>query len=222
MTNLMKGALLHATLVASLAIFTSCDNNQPTDAKEAAEDRNEERFDNNDNKQDDAQFLVDAAEMNHEEIHMGQLAQQKGSSPEVRELGKMMEDAHTKSLNELKALAMSKNVTIPNTITNDTRDDYNDFNDKSAEDFDKDYADRVVNKHEDAIDKFENAAEDSHDPEIKRWASSSLSELRTHLRHAKESQQNIDNLNSNRNTNNKTNTNRNASTTGNASDVTRK
>lgn len=201
MTNFMKGAVLHATLIAGIAIFASCNINEPDDAKDAAEERNEARFDDNDNKQDDAQFLVNAAEMNHEEIRMGQLAQQKGSSAEVRELGKMMEDAHTKSLNELQALAKSKNITIPNATTDDTQEDYNDFNDKSADDFDKDYADRMVNRHEDAIDKFENAAEDSHDAEIKRWASNSLNDLRTHLRHAKDFKQNIENLHSGSNNN---------------------
>ncbi len=189
MKYLMKGALLQATMIASLAFFASCDNNQQAiDAKEAAEERNDERFDDND-KQADAQFLVNAAAMNHEEIKLGQLAQQKGTSPEVKELGKMMEESHSKSFEELKALAERKGVTIPNAATEETQEAYDDLNEKSGKDFDKAYADRMVDEHEEIIEDFEDAAEDSEDPEIKNWASSSLPGLRKHLEHSKNCQE---------------------------------
>jgi len=39
----------------------------------------------------------------------------------------------------------------------------------------------MVDGHKDAIDKFEKAATDATDPQIKQWASSMLPDLRTHL-----------------------------------------
>lgn len=56
----------------------------------------------------DDQFLVDAAEINREEISLVKLAQQKGGLYFVNELNKMMEDQHIKSLVDLTALAKMK------------------------------------------------------------------------------------------------------------------
>jgi len=47
-----------------------------------------------------AQFLVRAAEIDLEEIQVGQLAQKKSTMIDVQELGKMMETEHTKSLSD--------------------------------------------------------------------------------------------------------------------------
>lgn len=181
--NYLRGAFILAIVVANILFFTSCTSNKKEDTKEIAEDRNEEKFDDND-KENDAQFLVNAAEINLEEIQLGKLAQQNGMTSHVKELGKMMEDAHTKSLNDLMILAKSKNITIPNAATNDAKDAYDKMNKKTGKDFDKAYADMMVDGHKDAIETFEKASEDSKDADIKNWASTSLPNLRTHLDHS--------------------------------------
>lgn len=179
--NYLKEALLLVTFVTTTLLITSCGYNQkPKDSKDVAEKHNEARFE--DNKQEkDAQFLVNAAEMNLKQIQLGQLAQQKGSTAQVKELGKKMEDAHTKSHRELTALAQSKGIIIPTTATDNVRDAYEDLNDKTGNDFDKAYVDRMVSKHKDAISAFENATTDRYDSDIKNWAIATLPVLRTHL-----------------------------------------
>lgn len=182
MTISIKTALLPVTFVSAILFFTSC-SQQPEDTKEVAEEQNKETFDSN-KQEKDAQFLVNAAEINLEEIRLGQLAQQNGKATHVKELGKMMVDMHTKSLNDLTALAKSKNVTIPTSPTDDALDAYQKLNEKSVNDFDKAYADMMVSEHNDAIDTFEKASTDCNDTDIKNWASTSLPELRQHLDHA--------------------------------------
>lgn len=202
----IKGAMLYSTLAATVLLFANCDDNKSNnndrndnmnqqDSRIVTEDRNDNNFNNN-REGDDSEFLVKAAEMNLEEIQLAKLAQQKGTAAHVKELGKMMEDAHTKSLNELKGLAQSKNISIPSSETNDAKDAYKDLNDESGNDFDEAYIDKMVTKHEDAIDSFEDAAEDSDDQEIKRWAANSLPDLRKHLDRAKESQKKNENMQS--------------------------
>jgi putative membrane protein len=183
-TTYIKEALLKATFFATLLLLVSCTNNQGTeDSKDVAEERNDAKFDDN-KQQQDAQFLVNAAEINLEEIQLGQLAQQKGTVTHVKELGKMMEDAHTKSLRDLTALAAKKRITIPTSSTDNGRDLYQKLNEKSGKDFDKAYADMMVNRHKDAIAAFEDAATDSHDADIKNWATTTLPTLRTHMDHS--------------------------------------
>jgi putative membrane protein len=194
MTGYIKGVLLQVAMLTSVIFLASCENNQkPDDSKEVAEERNDDRFDNN-KQENDAQFLVNVAEINLEEIRLGQLAQQKGQTPHVKELGKMMEDAHSKSQNDLTALAARKNIAIPTRPTDDAQDSYEKLTDKTGTDFDKSYADRTVDGHEDAIKKFEKAADDANDPDIKSWAAASLPDLRAHLNHSIECQRKCDKM----------------------------
>lgn len=194
--------VLSIILAGPLMLGTSCSENKATDSRDVAEQQNIDRVTSNDTtivvieNDNDAKFLMDAAEMQLEEISLGKLAQVKGSSPHVKELGKMMEEEHTKTLEELKALAQSKLVSIPTTITEDSKDTREKLEGKTGNEFDEAYSDLMVQKHEDAIDKFENAASDSEDPEIRAWASEKLPGLKNHLRHAEDAKEKSDNRNS--------------------------
>lgn len=179
--NYIRKTLLQVTFVTSVLLIASCGPKQKTeDTKVVAEEQNEAKFNEN-NQEQDAQFLVNAAEINLEEIQLGQLAQQNGRTTHVKELGKMMEDAHTKSQNDLTALAKSKNITIPISVTENVQEAYKELKEKSGNDFDKAYSDLMVSKHKDAIAAFEKASTDSKDADIKNWATVSLADLRTHF-----------------------------------------
>ncbi|MEL7589297.1 MAG: DUF4142 domain-containing protein [Prolixibacteraceae bacterium] len=180
----LKGTLISAAIVAAIFMVASCGSGQkPADTKDVAEEQNEDMFDNN-KQEADAQFLVNAAEISLEEIQLGKLAQQKGTTAQVKELGKLMEDVHTKSLIDLKALANSKTITIPMSPTDDAQNAYETLNEKSGIEFDKAYADMMVSEHKDAIDIFEKASTNSNDADIKNWATVSLANMRTHLDHS--------------------------------------
>ncbi len=176
-----KKACCQATLIIAVIVgTTSCMNSKPEDTKEVAEEKNEQKFDNKITEKD-AQFLVNAAEMNMEGVSLGQLAQLKGGYSHVKDLGKMMEDQHTISLNELIELAQTKNVSLPTLQTEKGKETYTQLSDASAKKFDKMYADLMVNEHKDAIALFEKAAENSSDSDIKAWANATIPVLRTHL-----------------------------------------
>lgn len=169
-------------LIALTLTLSACNDSKPKDTKEVAEDHNEAKFENA--KEEDAEFLVDAAEMNLEEIQLGQLAQRNGMNEEVKTLGKMMETEHTKTLDELKALAAKKQVTIPTTLTDDGMSANKKLMDMKASNFDKEYSDKMVNAHKEAISKFEKASTDAKDADIRNWATATLPGLRKHLDHS--------------------------------------
>ncbi len=63
----IKFKVLQTILLIVVIISTSkCMNNKPENTKEVAKEKNEQKFDNKNEK--DAQFLVDAAEINREEV----------------------------------------------------------------------------------------------------------------------------------------------------------
>jgi putative membrane protein len=177
---------------AILLSIPSCQSSQPKkeDTKEVAKEENKSKYSDAD-KEKDSKFCVDAAEINLTEIELGKLAQNRSMNAEVKAMGKMMEDEHTVKLNELKSLADSKQISIPTGITEDGQDKVKKLNDKTVKDFDKEYCDMMVEGHKKAIDKFENAASTSSDPEIKAWASNTLNDLRKHLDHAIMCQDNV-------------------------------
>jgi putative membrane protein len=180
-----KKALFVIAAIAAGFGVQSCNNSPKTeDSKEVAEESNEEKFDKK-AQEKDAQFLVDAAEINLEEIQLGQLAQSTSKNAEVIALGKMMEEAHTKAWKELEGLAAKKQVSIPTVSTEKGQDHYKKLSEKTGNDFDKEYCDMMVKGHKDAIDKFEKASKDCEDADIKAWASSMLPELNKHLEHSK-------------------------------------
>lgn len=180
-TNYFKGSLLHLTLVTTVLLMASCGGNQkPEDTKEVAEEHNEAKFDNKEGEKD-ASFLVNAAEINLEQILMGQLVQLKGSTTHVKELGKSIEATHTKLAGELSILAQSKTITLPTSSTEDTREANKELNEKSGIEFDRAYADRMVSEYKDAIAAFEKVAAEGTDTEIKNWATATLPDLRKQL-----------------------------------------
>src|ERR1700722_12194988 len=61
----------------------------------------------------DAKFYRDAAEGGMAEVAMGNMAQLRAQSPSVRDFGAQMVKDHSAANEKLKALAQSKNITLP-------------------------------------------------------------------------------------------------------------
>lgn len=183
-TSLLYKALLSASVVILMVfVLSACnDAKKPEDTKNVAEEHNDAKFDNS--KEKDAQFLVAAAEINLEEIQLGELAQKNGMLADVKDLGKMMEKDHSGAMKDLQTLAAKKQITIPATVTDSGKDDYKKLSEKSGKDFDKAYCSMMVDGHKGAIDKFEKASNDATDADIKAWAASMLPALRIQLDHA--------------------------------------
>jgi putative membrane protein len=182
--------LFSICMAGTLALATACKDNRADEVGTDADYENSTNMtgDNetilvveNDNN---AKFLNEAAEMQLEEISLGKLAQQQGTSSHVKELGKMMENEHNQAYRELAVLSQSKSVTVPTSITERSKENYDDLAGKTANDFDKAYSKMMVDHHKDAIKLFEKVANDSEDGDIRTWASSKLMTLRTHLEHA--------------------------------------
>lgn len=173
--------LLGLASVGVLFMLTlpSCNSTNSTDTKEIAEEHNDAKFASA--KEDDADFLVFAEELNLEAIQLGRLAQIRGTSTKVKELGQMMETDHTKASTDLQLLAEKKQVTLPASLTDDGISANQKLIDIKSSQFHKEYADMMVSAHKDAISKFEKASTDAIDSEIRNWAGSMLPVLRLHL-----------------------------------------
>ena len=163
------------------SLLYSC-SDTPKDSKEAATEMNKPNSDAT--HESDERFLVRAAEINFEEIRLGQLAEQKGMDAEVRELAKKMVQTHKKANDDLHALSSSKGIAVPLAPTDAVENAYKNLDGKSGHDFDIEYCNKMVAGHKDAIDLFEGATRGNNNPDVKAWASEMLNELRMHLAQA--------------------------------------
>ncbi|WP_306566179.1 DUF4142 domain-containing protein [Flavobacterium lindanitolerans] len=183
----MKKPTIFGKAILSLGVLTlslgtvSCKNEpKAEDPKEVAEDENEAKFDNTKEAEKDAEILVDAAEFDLEQRELGKLAQSRGVSAAVKDLGKMMEKHHNDAFAQLSTLAKEKQISIPTAITEDGQKEYDRLSKVDVKNFDKEYLDRVYKEHHDAIDDFTQDAQATKSVEIKAYLESMISTLKNH------------------------------------------
>jgi len=174
----MKKSIIY---LFSLAMLTtgaiSCSS---TDSKDVAKDENADKFDSTDLKKD-AVFAVNIADANMTEIKLGQLAQTYATTAAAKELGAMMVNDHTKAEAELKTIADSDNISLPDSMSDKSTKKYNDLAAMHGMDFDKAFANIMVDDHKDAIAAFQTEADKGNNDALKDWASKTLPALQHHL-----------------------------------------
>ena len=180
-------AFCAAALSVSMMAASCANDPNPAqeDAVEVAEDRNDAKFDDT-RMEDPSEWIAKAAEGGMMEVEFGKLAQTNAANPKVRELGKMMEQDHSKANEELKAIAMQKNVTLPTAMSDEHQNKYKDLSVKKGADFDKAYTEMMVDDHKDDIDRYQEQAKDGKDMELKTFAAGKVPILQGHLQMAEE------------------------------------
>lgn len=192
--TILKTSLFAIAFVSILGV-SSCDSNMDAkDSKELADEQNADKFKGDQER--DSEYLVLAAEQDLWQIHLGQLAQKNSTTPAVIQLGKMMEEDHKKALGDLQVLASQKQITIPTTITEDTKDADEKLRNVFGDSFDEQYCDMVVKRHENAVKETEKASTNAEDVDIQSWAETTLISLRAHLKHSVECQEKCKNAKS--------------------------
>jgi putative membrane protein len=131
----------------------------------------------------DRQFIMNAARDGMKEVHMGQMAAQQGQSDEVKKLGSRIAADHTKANNQLMEIAAKKGVKL------DTRHKMAKMSKRDMENFDQAWLAMMVNDHQKDIAAFQRQGQQGTDPELKKFAKSTLPVLQRHLKMVQDAQQ---------------------------------
>lgn len=183
----MKNPMIKILFMSLLFVsFMACKGteNKPEDSKEVAEQANKPITDNTD-LDSDIKFVINTAEKGIMEVQIAQLAISRSKNAQIIDLSKMLEADHTALNNELTKTAASKNITIPQAMSDKSAEQFKDLNAKMGADFDKEYLKILVDNHESSIDAFKKEAENGNDLEIKAWASTKIAALQAHYDKAK-------------------------------------
>ena len=103
----------------------------------------------------DKDFVRDVAVMNMAEIELSRTALQKSAGPDVKQFAQMMVDDHNSAGEKLTAVATQHQLEVPTQIDEKHRDKGDKIAAKQGLEFDKDYADAMVDGHQDFVDKLE-------------------------------------------------------------------
>jgi len=133
----------------------------------------------------DRKFIMEAASGGMMEVQAGQLAATNASNDRVKAFGNMMVEDHTNANNQLKALASSKNVTVPDSMMSKHRQHIDMLKKKTGKDFDKAYMNMMVMDHNEDVNKFQMESKNAKDADVKGFATNTLPVLRKHLDSAK-------------------------------------
>lgn len=130
---------------------------------------------------DDAKFAVDAANGGMTEVELSKLATTKATNADVKKFADMMIMDHTAAGEQLKAIAKTKNITLPDSVNADSKKAIADLSKKSGPDFDKAYVDKMVSDHKSTVDMFESASKNLKDPDLKAFVDKTLPTIKGHL-----------------------------------------
>jgi putative membrane protein len=188
----MKKLILISTVALATGMLMGCGENTQKDSKAFADSTNKAKDSSKNDtattsaagltvSKDNAEFAVAAANGGMAEVELGKLAQEKASRQVVRDFGAMMVKDHSKANGEMKAIAKSKNITLPPTLGADEQKVKDKLSAKSGSEFDKAYVDDMVEDHKKDVKEFEDAGNKLTDPALKAFAVKTLPILKMHL-----------------------------------------
>ncbi|QRQ99825.1 DUF4142 domain-containing protein [Dyadobacter sandarakinus] len=179
--------------LATITMLWGCGSKstESTDTTEFADSTNEAAADNTGSDstssamEDDSEFAVEAANGGMAEVALSKIAEEKATDPKVKEFAKQMIKDHTKANDELKALATSKNITLPSAPNEEKQKAASDLGSKSGSDFDKAYIEVMKKDHDQTVKLFEDAQKEVKDAELKAFIDKTLPVIKAHAEHVK-------------------------------------
>lgn len=127
----------------------------------------------------DKMFFKEAAIGGMTEVKAGQLAEEKGTTDEVKAFGKKMVDDHTEAGDKLKTLAATKSVALPMDLDAEHKATIAKLNAASGPAFDTAFEQAMVKGHKATIAVFETASK-SKDADVASFATTTLPTLKEH------------------------------------------
>jgi putative membrane protein len=118
------------------------------------------------------------------EVEAGKLAQAKGTAPGVKEFGAMMVKDHSAANEKVKALAASRNVTLPQTPSAEQKETMKGLQMQKGAQFDQAYVQAQVKAHEKTVAMLKAEIASGRDADTKALAQELLPTVESHLKEA--------------------------------------
>lgn len=130
-------------------------------------------------------FLRKAGYADMAEVQLGQLAEQKASSPEVKQFAERMVNDHMKNDDQLKQVAKQEGVTLPDKLLPKDEATKARLDKLSGKEFDHAYMLDMVRDHTTDVAKFQDESKENVTPVVKNYIDQTLPTLESHLKEAR-------------------------------------
>lgn len=153
-------------------------------------------------------WLEDMIAGNMSEVKLGETAEQKAQSPEVKAFAQMLVRDHSMAVDQLKEIASKHNVTAPVELPDAHRDTMERLSKVQGGEFDRDFMNAMVDKHEKTLGKLEDRldkegdndnpiylpkkTDNAADMELNQWAAKMVPTVRQHLERARQLDQKLE------------------------------
>jgi putative membrane protein len=132
----------------------------------------------------DATFYKKAAEGGLFEVDTGNQAAKSSNNQRIKDFGSMLVTDHTAANDKLKALAASKNITLPTTASMAEMAEKAKLDVLTGDTYDKSFIKTQIKAHRQTIALFKKEIATGQDADAKAFASATLPTLRKHLKQA--------------------------------------
>lgn len=183
----------HFICLLLMAGALACKNNQHDSvkiAKEANRDKADTGSTINTNKdrvtepiaveKPDANFAVEAANSNMIDVQLSALAKTKAANSRVRQFASMIVADNATLSSRLKQIATDKNISLPQELSSEAKNEITKLNKKDRATFDGAYMHMMLADHKKYVDNFEKAAKDCKDAALRNYIHEALPVLKKH------------------------------------------
>lgn len=133
----------------------------------------------------DSEFMITAANAGMTEVRLGNIAVSNASSDKVKEFGQMMVKDHSAAGDQLKKIAMARNIMLPDSLSKESEKHAADMEKKKGKGFDKAYINMMIEGHQKVLKQFEEEMQKGSDNELKTFVSQKISVIKGHWDAAK-------------------------------------
>lgn len=133
-----------------------------------------------------SEFLSNAIQDSLAEIRLCELALQKASNEDVKQLAQQIIDDHTYMEIDMERLAASKNIPVPTDLTPKDRSTIQQLSQLSGQEFDMQFMSHSMSDHEKDFRIFRHYADQEEDEEIREMAKNAAGVVSQHMKIARE------------------------------------
>lgn len=131
---------------------------------------------------EDREFVHNAMKCSMAEVRLGQLAEQKAASPDVKQLAQRIAQDHAQFLSEMKPIAQQLGVKPPKAISKNNEKLDAKLQGLSGSQFDDVYLKALVKNHTSDLSNFRHEAATTQDPKLRQAAERGEQMVEAHLK----------------------------------------
>lgn len=134
----------------------------------------------------DKAFVKKAAEGGMAEVQLGKLAQEKSSSPDVKQFAEKMVNDHTQLNEQMQPIAQKLGVSSPKGISKQDKKEISKLETLSGQQFDNAYIKYMIKDHKKDLSEFREEAQNTQNSQLKQAAQQGAQVINGHLQLAEQ------------------------------------